>query len=189
MDQTANTTPALPHAPLRRKITIVIWALRTLGSIYVVWVLWLILKPLRDTGPFLQRLSTYWQRDLSSAMPWQIGSVVVLDLLLWLLLPLVVTSWWKASQELLRDMTLNQATSDWLRKGAWAGLSCTVLSILTRPLTPYLYTFHLPAADRLWLWNVGPSDILGLVVSSVLLMLSYLTVWMSEIAEENKAFV
>jgi len=189
MNQLSPVEPAAPRAELHRKVSTVIWSLRFMGSVYVIWVLWLILRPLRGTEQFLLRLGTYWQRDLSATQPWQIGSVVLLDLCLWLLLPVVVANWWKASQLLLRDMALSQATSDWLRRGAWAGLSCTVLSVLTRPLTPYLYTLHLPAAERLWQWNVAPSDILGLMVSSVLLMLSYLMVWMSEIAEENKAFV
>lgn len=189
MNLRALAAAGVPHTTLRRKVTTVIWALRAMGAIYVVWVLWLILRPLRGTEQFLERLGTYWQRDLSGAQPWQIGCVVMLDLCLWLLLPMVVVSWWKASQLLLRDMSLSQATGDWLRRGAWAGMSCTVLSVLTRPLTAYLYTMHLPIEARLWQWNVSPSDILGLVVSCVLLMLSYLMVWMSEITEENKAFV
>src|SRR5574343_122210 len=189
MNPSLSIPPSTTHTELRHKVQTVIWALRIMGAVYVLWVLWLILRPLRETAQFLQRLGGYWHRNLSAAEPWQIGSVVALDLCLWLLLPVVVVSWWKASHLLLRDMGLSQATSDWLRRGAWAGVGCTVLSVLTRPLTPYLYTFHLPADERLWLWNVGPSDILGLVVSSVLLMLSYLMVWMADIAEENKAFV
>ena len=181
--------PATSHVDLYRKVTTVIWALRGLGCVYAAWVLWLILRPLWGNEAFLQRLGAYWQPDLTGAQAWQIASVVLLDLCLWLLLLAVVASWWKVSRLLLRDMSLSKATSDWLRRGAWAGLSCTGLSVLTRPLAPYFYTFHLPAADRLWLWNVGPSDILGVVVSSVLLMLSYLMVWMREIAEENRAFV
>lgn len=189
MNPYPTLAPAHAHAGLRNKVEAVVWALRVMGGIYVLWMLWLILRPLRGTEQFLQRLGAYWQRDLSAAQTWQIGGVLLLDLCLWLLLPMVVSCWWKASQLLLRDMSLSQATSNWLRRGAWAGVSCTVLSVLTRPLTPYLYTFHLPASERLCLWNVNPSDILGLMVSSILLMLSYLIVWMSEIAEENKAFV
>lgn len=189
MSLPVSILPATSHVDLHRKVTTVIWSLRGLGCVYAAWVLWLILRPLRRTEVFVQRLGAYWQRDLTGAQPWQIGSVVLLDLCLWLLLLAVVISWWKASKLLLRDMSLSEATSEWLRRGAWAGLSCTALSVLTRPITPYLYSFHLPPAERLWLWNVGPSDVLGLVVSSVLLMLSYLMLWMREIAEENKAFV
>lgn len=189
MPTSGLTTKTSAQTQLHSKVRAVIWTLRALGGIYVTWVLWLIFRPLRATESFLSSLGTYWHRDLSGVQHWQILSVVLLDLCLWLLLPIVVVSWWKASQLLLRDMGMSQATSDWLRRGAWAGLTCTVLSVLTRPLTPYLFTFHLPADDRLWLWHVNPGDILGLMVSSVLLMLSYLMVWMSEIAEENKAFV
>lgn len=189
MNQYPPANPAFLHVSLRRKVQTVIWALRAMGGVYVLWVLWLILRPLRGTEQFLQRLGTYWQRDLSAVQSWQIGVVVMLDICLWLLLPMVVSCWWKASQVLLRDMGLSSITGDWLRRGAWVGLSCTVLSVLTRPITPYLYTVHLPTHERLWLWNVNPGDILGLAVSTILLMLSYLMVWMSEIAEENKAFV
>ena len=189
MNTSLSVPPAITHTELHRKVTTVIWVLRGLGCVYATWVLWLILRPLRNTESFLQRLGSFWQRDLTGAQAWQIGTVVLLDLCLWLLLAAVVASWWKASKLLLRDMSLSEATSNWLRRGAWAGLSCTALSVLTRPITPYIYSVHLPQTERLWLWNVGPSDILGLVVSSVLLMLSYLMVWMQEITEENKAFV
>jgi hypothetical protein len=64
-----------------------------------------------------------------------------------------------------------------------------VLTILTRPFISYLYTLHLPAPSQLWLWNIKPSGLLGLLICGVLLMLSYLMAWMSEITEENKAFV
>ena len=64
-----------------------------------------------------------------------------------------------------------------------------MLSILTRPFVSYLYTLHLPSESQLWLWNINPSDLLGLLICGALLMLSYLMAWMSEIAEENKAFV
>lgn len=189
MDQTLPLAETNTPANLRRKIQMLIWALRAMGLLYVVWVFWLIIRPWRHSDVFLQRIGTYWQRDLSASEPWQIGAVVVIDLCLWLLLPIVVACWWKASALLLHDMGLSEAASHWLRRGAWFGMSCTALSVLSRPLTPYLYTVHLPEADRLWLWNVNPSDILGLMLSCVLLMLSYLMVWMAQIAEENKAFV
>lgn len=69
------------------------------------------------------------------------------------------------------------------------GLTCTLLSILTRPFISYLDTLHLSADAQLWLWDINPNDLLGLLIGGVLLMLSYLIAWMSEIAEENKAFV
>jgi cell division protein FtsX len=102
---------------------------------------------------------------------------------------MAIVCWWLASRHLLRDMSLNAASSIWLRRGAWLGLACAVLSILTRPFISYLYTLHLPAPSQLWLWNTNPNDLLGLLICGVLLMLSYLMAWMSEIAEENKAFV
>ena len=174
---------------LRRKVITVIWSLRILACIYTVWVFWLIIRPLRETQAFLQRLGNYWQRDMSAAQDWQVWSVVTLDLALWALLPLALVCWWLASQHLLRDMSLNANASTWLRRGAWAGLACSVLSILTRPFISYLYTLHLPAPSQLWLWNINPNDLLGMLICGVLLLLSYLMTWMSEIAEENKAFV
>lgn len=177
------------HAGLRRKVITVIWSLRILACVYTAWVFWLIVRPLRRTPAFLERLGNYWQRDMSAAQDWQVWSVVSLDLALWSLLPVAIVCWWLASRHLLRDMSLNANASTWLRRGAWAGLICTVLSILTRPFISYLYTLHLPYDSQLWLWNINPSDLLGLLICGVLLMLAYLMAWMSEIAEENKAFV
>lgn len=177
------------HADLRRKVITVIWSLRIVACVYTAWVFWLIVRPLRRTPAFLERLGNYWQRDMSAAQDWQVWSVVTLDLALWSLLPLAIICLWLASRHLLRDMSMTIQSSTWLRRGAWAGLICTALSILTRPFVSYLYTLHLPAESRLWLWNVNPSDLLGLLICGVLLMLAYLMAWMSEIAEENKAFV
>ena len=177
------------HTGLRSKVITVIWSLRIVACVYTAWVFWLIVRPLRRTPAFLERLGNYWQRDMSAAQDWQVWSVVTLDLALWSLLPLAIVCWWLASRHLLRDMSMGTQSSTWLRRGAWAGLICTVLSILTRPSISYLYTLHLPAESRLWLWNINPSDLLGLLICGVLLMLSYLMAWMSEIAEENKAFV
>jgi hypothetical protein len=174
---------------LRRKVIAVIWSLRILACVYTAWVFWLIVRPLRDPQTFLQRVGKYWQRDMSAAQDWQVWSVVTLDLTLWSLLPVAVVCWWLASRHLLRDMSLTVTTSTWLRRGAWLGLAYTVLSILSRPIISYLYTQHLPTQSQLWLWNINPSDLLGLLICGVLLMLSYLMAWMSEIAEENKAFV
>jgi hypothetical protein len=67
---------------LRRKVITVIWSLRILACIYTVWVFWLIIRPLRETQAFLQRLGNYWQRDMSAAQDWQVWSVVTLDLAL-----------------------------------------------------------------------------------------------------------
>lgn len=119
----------------------------------------------------------------------QVWSVVMLDMALWSLLPAAIVCWWLASRHLMRDMSLSATSSTWLIRGAWAGLVCTVLRVLTRPFISYLYTLHLPVELQLWLWNTTPSDLLGLLICGVLLMLSYLMAWMSEIAEENKAFV
>jgi hypothetical protein len=177
------------HTGLRRKVITVIWSLRIVACIYAAWVFWLIVRPLRRTPAFLERLGNYWQRDMSAAQDWQVWSVVTLDLALWALLPLAIVCWWLASQHLLRDMSLNANASSWLRRGAWSGLICSVLSILTRPFISYFYTLHLPAPSQLWLWNINPSDLLGMLICGVLLLLSYLMTWMSEIAEENKAFV
>ena len=174
---------------LRRKVMAVIWSLRVVACVYTAWVFWLIIRPLRDTQAFLQRLGNYWQRDMSAAQDWQVWSVVTLDLALWALLPLAIVSWWLASKHLLRDMTLTAASSTWLRRGAWVGLGCAVLGIATRPLWSYLVTLHLTPQSQLWNWEMHPSDLLGLLICGVLLMLSYLMAWMSEIAEENKAFV
>jgi hypothetical protein len=187
-----NTSTSLAsnhHADLRRKVITVIWSLRIVACVYTAWVFWLIVRPLRRTPAFLERLGNYWQRDISAAQDWQVWSVVTLDLALWSLLPVAIVCWWLASRHLLRDMSMGPQSSTWLRRGAWAGLICTVLSILTRPIISYLYTLHLPAESRLWLWNINPSDLLGLLICGVLLMLAYLMAWMSEIAEENKAFV
>jgi cell division protein FtsX len=86
-------------------------------------------------------------------------------------------------------MGLSTISSNWLQRGAWAGLGCAMLGIVTRPLWSYLVTLHLPPQSQLWNWEMHPSDLLGLLICGVLLMLSYLMAWMSEIAEENKAFV
>ena len=188
MNSTTSLSP-IHQAELRRKIITVIWSLRIVACIYTAWVFWLIVRPLQDTQAFLQRVGNYWQRDMSAAQNWQVWSVVTLDLALWSLLPVAIVCWWLASKHLLRDMSLNTTSSTWLRRGAWAGLICSVLSILTRPFISYLYTLHLPLPSQLWLWNNNPSDLLGLLICGVLLMLSYLMAWMSEIAEENKAFV
>lgn len=147
-----NTSPSLHpthQTDLRRKVATVIWSLRIVAFVYTAWVFWLIVRPLRRTPAFLERLGNHWQRDMS----------------------------------------LTATASTWLRRGAWAGLICTVVSILTRPFITYLYTQHLPSESQLWLWNINPSDLLGMLICGVLLMLSYLMAWMSEIAEENKAFV
>jgi hypothetical protein len=187
-----NTSPSLHpthQADLRRKVATVIWSLRIVAFVYTAWVFWLIVRPLRRTPAFLERLGNHWQRDMSAAQDWQVWSVVTLDLALWSILLAASVCWWLASQHLLRDMSLTATASTWLRRGAWAGLICTVLSILTRPFITYLYTQHLPSESQLWLWNINPSDLLGMLICGVLLMLSYLMAWMSEIAEENKAFV
>lgn len=177
------------HTDLRRKVITVIWSLRILVCIYTAWVFWLIVRPLRDTQAFLQWLGNHWHCDMSAAQDWQVWSVVTLDLALWSLLPVSIVCWWLASRHLLRNMSLTAASSTWLRRGSWAGLACAVLSILTRPFISYLYTQHLPTQSQLWLWNISPGDLLGLLICGVLLMLSYLMAWMSEIDEENKAFV
>lgn len=177
------------HADLRRKVVTVIWSLRIVACVYTAWVFWLIVRPLRRTPAFLERLGNYWQRDMSAVQDWQVWSVVTLDLALWSILLAAIACLWVASRHLLSDMSLTATASTWLRRGAWAGLACTVLGILTRPFISYLYTQHLPAPSQLWLWNINPSDLLGLLICGVLLMLSYLMAWMSEIAEENKAFV
>lgn len=186
-----NTTSltSAHHTQLRRKVIAVIWSLRVMAGIYTAWEFWLIVRPLRDSQAFLERLGNYWHRDMSAAQAEQIWRVVALDLALWFILLAAMVCWWLASRHLLRDMSMSATASAWLRRGAWAGLACTVLSILTRPLHSYLYTQHLPAESQLWLWNTNPSDLLGLLIGGVLLMLSYLMAWMCEIAEENKAFV
>jgi hypothetical protein len=186
---TLSSLASAHHADLRRKVITVIWSLRIVACVYTAWVFWLIVRPLRDTQAFLHKVGNYWHSDMSAAQDWQVWSVVTLDLALWSLLPLAIVCWWLASRHLLRDMSMSTQSSTWLRRGAWAGLTCAVLSILTRPIISYLYTLHLPAESRLWLWNINPSDLLGLLICGVLLMLSYLMAWMSEITEENKAFV
>ena len=47
------------HTGLRRKVITVIWSLRIVACIYAAWVFWLIIRPLRDTQAFLQRLGNY----------------------------------------------------------------------------------------------------------------------------------
>ena len=183
------TPSAERHAQLRRKVATVIWTLRVLASIYTLWVLLHILHPLQDPSEFLHKVGSYWQRDLNAGASWQLGSAVGLNLSLWFLLLAAVICLWQATQHLLRDMGLSTITSSWLQRGAWAGLGCAVLGIVTRPLWSYLVTLHLPPQSQLWNWEIHPSDLLGLLICGVLLMLSYLMAWMSEIAEENKAFV
>jgi len=177
------------HADLRRKVIKVIWTLRGLACIYTLWVLLHILRPLRDSQEFLRMVGSYWQRDLNSGASWQFLSGVGLGLALWLMLLAAVICLWQATRHLLCDMGLSPITSIWLQRGAWAGLSSAVLGILTRPLWSYLLTLHLPVESQLWTLEMKPSDLLGLLICGVLLMLSYLMAWMSEIAEENKAFV
>jgi hypothetical protein len=177
------------HADLRRKVIAVIWTLRGLAGIYIFWVLLHILRLLRDTPEFLRKVGSYWQRDLNSGASWQIWSAVGLNLTLWLMLLAAVICLWRATRHLLCDMGLSPITSSWLQRGAWAGLSSAVLGILTRPLWSYLVTLHLPVDSQLWTWEMYPSDLLGLLMCGVLLMLAYLMAWVSEIAEENKAFV
>jgi hypothetical protein len=184
-----NTPTTAHHADLRRKVIAVIWSLQIVACIYTAWVFWVIVRPLRNAKAFLQRVGNYWQRDMSAAQDWQVWSVVSLDLALWSLLPVAIVCGWLASQHLLRDMSMSTQSSTWLRRGAWAGLVCAVLTIVTRPFISYLYTLHLSADSQLWLWNITPSDLMGMLISGVLLMLAYLMAWMSEIAEENKAFV
>jgi hypothetical protein len=191
--QSMNNSAIYPssqhYGTLRRKIAFVIWSLRFLACTYMIWVLWGITNPLRGGGDFLTRLGNFWQRDLVTGAAWQTWCAVMISILLWLILLFAMVCWWRASGHLLRDMALNQKISNLFRGGAWAGLTCASLSILLRPLESYFYTLHLPSQMQLWLWRVTPHDLLGILACGVLLMMSYLIAWMSEIAEENKAFV
>lgn len=186
---TLSVLNASRQAQLRRKITLVIWALRGLSSVYTLWVLWRVLRPLHDSSDHLSLLGQYWQRDLTAAAPWQLWSAVGLNFALWLMLLAAVLCVWQASRHLLQDMGISPATSVWLKRGAWAGLICTVLGILVSPLMSQIYTLHLPADLRLWKWTLQPNMLMDIMTCGVLLMLSYLMAWTSEVAEENKAFV
>lgn len=177
------------HADLRRKVITVIWSLRIVACIYTAWVFWLIIRPLRDSAGFLNQLGHYWHRDLNTAAPWQIWSAVSLNLIIWLLLFVAVICIWRASRQLLQDMSIGPVTSTWFQRGAWAGLCSALLGMAIRPFMSYLYTMHLSPELQLWQWEVHPNDLMDLLICGVLLMLSYLMAWMSEIAEENKAFV
>ena len=188
MNSTTSLTSA-HHADLRRKVIAVIWSLRIVACVYTAWVFWLIVRPLRDSEGFLSLLGHYWQRDLKDINLWQIWSAVSLNLILWLLLLVSVICIWQASRQLLQDMSIGPITRTWLQRGAWTGLSSTLLGIAISPFMSFLYTLHLPTELQLWRWEVQPNDLMDTLICGILLMLSYLMAWMSEIAEENKAFV
>lgn len=172
---------------LQRKITTVIWVLRSLALVYTLWVLQHISGPVLDSADFLQKVGRYWNKDLLSAATWQLWAAIALNFVLWLGLALAVACFWQASVHLLRDMGVSSPCGKCLRWGAWCGLCAALLSIATRPVWSYLLTLHLE--KPLLQWQVLPTDLLGLMVCGALLLLSYLVIWISEIAEENKAFV
>jgi hypothetical protein len=189
MQNPAFTSPDNKLQHLRFKVGVVVWTLRSLAGAYALWVLYQILRPLYQTDTFLQRLGSYWQRELMAAAPWQIQSAAALNGLVWVLLLLAIACVWKASAHLLDAQDVGTQASGWLRKGAWAGLGCLGLGILSRPLISQLYTLHLPAELQLWRWDFYPSDLLNAVLCFALLLLGYLMAWTADIAEENKGFV
>jgi len=174
---------------LRFKVSAVVWSMRSVATLYALWVLYQILRPLHQTDSFLLGLGQYWQRELISAAPWQYHSAVALNMALWALLLLAIACVWKAAGHLLGTQDVSAQTSDWLRKGAWAGLWSVGLGILCRPLLSHLYTLHLPVEQQLWRWDFYPSDLLNAMLCFALLLLGYLMAWTAEIAEENKGFV
>lgn len=186
---TVNThSAAASHTlSLQRKISGVIWVLRSLALVYTYWVLQHMVSIALEGDDYLKRVGGYWNKDLLAGEAWQFWSTIGLNFFLWVGLALAVGCFWRASVHMLRDMGVSSRCGHWLRLGAWWGLSAAVLGILTRPLWSYLLTLHL--SQPLWSWRMMPSDLLGVIVCAVLLLLSYLVIWMSEIAEENKAFV
>jgi hypothetical protein len=177
------------QAHLRRKVSAVIWTLRIVACIYTAWVFWLIVLPLRDRPAFLERLGNYWQRDIHGVTDWQLWSALGLNLALWSLLLAAVFCVWQASRHLLQNMGIGPATSLWLQRGAWFGLSSSILGLLFSPLMSYFYTLHLEPALHLWRWEFHPNFLMDVLTCGLLLMVAHLMAWMSEIAEENKAFV
>lgn len=172
-----------------KKLRLVASALQLAAIIYLTWILWLILAPLRAPETLTNWLKMAWQRSLSNLEPWQFGTYFLVDFINWCVIAGAVLYCWKAMQQLKQLDGHDAATSRHIVIGAWLATAAEVFAIFARPVKSYVMTCCDQTAAPTFHWFLGPQDMLIAMFCLTLLGLAYVFNWKADLADEMKGFI
>lgn len=173
----------------RLKIHRLAHLMRVLSATYAAWVLWQVVDWWGNAEQVKRLMGSHLQVDLSGLASSQRMAAMGIDLVVWLTLLAAVVCCWRLLGCLLKDQGFTEAAARHLMQCAWFALLCQTLSVLSRPLHSWCLTWHLPAAEQVFRWRFGATDLQGVLLCLALLMFAYLFTWVLEVAEENRGFV
>ena len=183
------SNPAGTPANIAQKLRRVVGALQWTALAYLLWVLWVILKPLSDPAAVLNWLGKLAHRPLGDVNAWQWGAYLLVDMVNWALLALAVVYCWRAMNEIKQVNGRGPLASRLLLTGAWLAFATEVASISARPLKSYIMTCCDAGAAPLVHWFLHPQDLLATLLCLCLLALAHVFSWKVYLAEENKGFI
>lgn len=183
--------PGAPQPPgsARIKIHRLAHLMRVLSGAYAVWVLWRVIDWWGNAEQVKRLMGNDLKVDLSGLANSQRMVAMGIDLLVWLTLLAAVMCCWRLLGCLLKDQGFTETAARHLMRCAWFSVVCQTLSVLSRPLHSWCLTWHLPAAEQVFRWRFGATDLQGVLFCLALLMFAYLFTWVLEVAEENRGFV
>ncbi len=163
--------------------------LQLMAVTYSLWVLIQILMWWTDSERVIHNMGAYLQRDLSQLPSSSRMMALGLDLTLWSVLVIAVIFCWRSLGEIMQEHAFTPTAIQRLNWGAWTGIACELLSVLSRPIHTYWLTAHLPVSEQVSKWQFNAHDLLSLLLCGVILLTSYLLTWTQEIQADNRSFI